>query len=99
MAMLDWNHDGKKDWKDNYIEYQMYKNMTNKKNESNYSSSSGEGMSTFGAILSMIAGLLMQSIIYTAFEIDVADVPVIVIAVLWVVFSVLAAIVVDKIGL
>ena len=28
MALHDWNHDGKKDWQDNFIEYQIYKDCT-----------------------------------------------------------------------
>lgn len=48
MAFYDWNHDGKKDWQDNYIEYQIYKNSTGQKNNSSYTPSNG--ISTFGAI-------------------------------------------------
>lgn len=59
MAIHDWNHDGKKDWQDNYIEYQMYKSSTGKDNEPSYTHSRGSGMSTFGAIISVIAGLFL----------------------------------------
>lgn len=31
MAMHDWNHDGKKDMVDNFIEYQIYKDVTGQK--------------------------------------------------------------------
>ena len=31
MAINDWNHDGKKDMVDNYIEYQIYKDVTRQK--------------------------------------------------------------------
>ena len=34
MAFYDWNHDGKKDWRDNYIEYNIYKRSTGKDNQS-----------------------------------------------------------------
>lgn len=54
MAFYDWNHDGKKDWQDNYIEYQIYKNSTGQKN--NYSYTPSNGISTFGAILSVVGG-------------------------------------------
>lgn len=30
MALHDWNHDGKKDMVDNYMEYQIYKETTGK---------------------------------------------------------------------
>ncbi len=56
-------------------------------------------MSTFGAIVSVIAGLFMQAALYVALGIDVENVPVLVIIILWAVFSTIAAVVVDKIGL
>ena len=99
MAMHDWNHDGKKDMVDNFIEYQIYKDVTGQKDEPSYTSSRGNGMSTFGAIISVIAGLFLQSALYVTLGIDVDDVPVLVIIILWAVVSTIAAIVVDKIGL
>lgn len=56
-------------------------------------------MSTFGANVSVIAGLFLQSALYVTLEIDVDDVPVLVTIILWVVFSSLVAVVIDKIGL
>ena len=99
MAMYDWNHNGKNDMADNFIEYQIYKDVTGQKGESSYTPSRGNGMSTFGAIISVIAGLFLQAAVYVALGIDVDDVPVLVIIILWVIFSTLAAVVVDKIGL
>lgn len=99
MAMYDWNHNGKNDMADKLIEYQIYKDVTGQKGESSYTPSRGNGMSTFGAIISVIAGLLLQAAVYVALGIDVDDVPVLVIIILWVVFSTIAAVVVDKIGL
>ncbi|MCI6497506.1 MAG: hypothetical protein MSA21_01170 [Lachnospiraceae bacterium] len=99
MAMYDWNHNGKKDMSDNYIEYQIYKDMTGRNDEPSYSPSRGNGMSTFGAIISVIAGLVLQATLYMGLGIEVDDVPVFVIIILWVVFSAIAAVAVDKIGL
>ena len=99
MATHDWNNDGKNDMIDNYIEYQIYKDVTGQNDEPSYTPSRGNGMSTFGAIISVIAGLVLQAALYTGLEIDVDDVPVLVIIILWVVFSAIAAVVVDKIGL
>lgn len=99
MAMHDWNHDGKKDMVDNFIEYQIYKDVTGQKDETSYTPSRGNGMSTFGAIVSVIAGLFLQSALYVTLGIDVEDVPVLIIIILWAVFSAIAAVVVDKIGL
>ena len=56
-------------------------------------------MSTFGAIISVIAGLVLQAVLYTVLGIEVDDVPVLIIIILWVVFSAIAAVVVDRIGL
>ena len=99
MATHDWNHDGRNDMMDNYIEYQIYKDVTGQNDEPSYTPSRGNGMSTFGAIISVIAGLVLQAALYVALGIDVENVPVLVIIILWVVFSTLAAVVVDKIGL
>ena len=99
MAMYDWNHNGKNDMADNFIEYQIYKDVTGQKGESSYTPSRGNGMSTFGAIISVIAGLFLQAAVYVALGIDVDDVPVLVIIILWAVFSTIAAVLVDKIGL
>ena len=99
MATHDWNNDGKNDMIDNYIEYQIYKDVTGQNDEPSYTPSRGNGMSTFGAIISVIAGLVVQAVLYTVLGIDVDDVPVFVIIILWVVFSAIAAVVVDKIGL
>lgn len=99
MAMHDWNHDGKKDMVDNFIEYQIYKDVTGQKNEPSYRPSRGNGMSTFGAIVSVIAGLFIQATLYVALGIDVENVPVLVIVILWAVFSTITADVVDKISL
>ena len=98
MATHDWNHDGRNDMMDNYIEYQIYKDVTGQNDEPSYTPSRGNGMSTFGAIISVIAGLVLQAVLYTVLGIDVDDVPVRIIIILWVVFSAIAAVVVDKIG-
>ena len=71
---------------DNYIEYQVFKESTNK-NETTSSNSSGKGMSTFGAIISVIAGLFIQRALYGALDIEVEDVLIMVIVGLWIFFS------------
>lgn len=86
MAFYDWNRDGKKDWQDNYIEYQIYKNSTEQKNNSSYTSSNG--ISTFGAILSMVGGLFLGCLILALFVgNDVENVPVIITIILWIICS------------
>ena len=39
MAFFDWKHNGKKDWQDDYIEYNIYKECTKDDDSNNYSSS------------------------------------------------------------
>ncbi len=36
MAFFDWNGDGKKDWKDNLIEYQIYEDVTSDSDDDDY---------------------------------------------------------------
>ena len=95
MAFYDWNGNGKKDFADDFIEYHIYKESTS--NNKHVSHSSGNGISNFGAILSVIGGLVLQAIFYMIFGIEVENVPVFVIIVLWVVFSILCAAVIEKI--
>ena len=100
MAMFDWNGNGNNnDVADNFIEYQIYQEISGENEQSSYTPSRGNGMSTFGAVVSVIAGLVLQSALYVTLGIDVDDVPVIIILILWVVFSTIAAMVVDKIGI
>ena len=99
MAMYDWNHNGKSDITDNYIEYQVYKNVTEGDHEPVHTPSRSKGMSTFGAILCVIGGLILQALFYTLLDIEVDNVPALVILILWVVFSGVVAVVVDKMGL
>lgn len=82
MATHDWNHDGKNDLMDNYIEYQIYKDVTGQNDEPSYTPSRGNEMPTFEAVISVIAGLDLQAVLYTGPGIDVDDVSVLVIIVL-----------------
>lgn len=60
MAFYDWDHDGKKDSSDDFIEYQIYRESTN---NNNYTPSSGGGISTFGAIVATVGGLFLAAAI------------------------------------
>lgn len=81
MAFVVWNHDGKNDWQDNYIEYQIYKDVTEKKGSS-YTPS--KGISTFGAILSTVGGLFLAALVvsFLAGE-NTENVSVIITIILW----------------
>lgn len=54
MAMYDWNHNGKNDMQDDYLEYMIYKDCTNDNNSntnhSSYNSDSAFGMNVFVVI-------------------------------------------------
>lgn len=98
MAFYDWNHDGKKDWQDNYIEYQIYKNSTEQKNNSSYTPSNG--ISTFGAILSTVGGLFLGCLILALFVGDnVENVPVIITIILWIICSSVLAVFCENHGI
>ncbi len=99
MAMFDWNQNGKNDMADNFIEYQIYKDVTGQKDDSSYTPRSGGGISTFGAIVSSLSGLVGQALIYTLLDIDVENVPVIVMIILWIVISTVVAVVAETVGL
>ena len=98
MAFNDWNHDGRKDWQDNYIEYQIYRDVTGNKNNSSYTSRNG--ISTFGAILSTIGGLFLGAWIVALFAGDnVENVPVIITIILWLICSSVLAVFFDNNGI
>ena len=97
MAFNDWNHDGRKDWQDNYIEYQIYRDVTGNKNNSSYTPRNG--ISTFGAILSTIGGLFLGAGIVALFAGDnVEKVPVIITIILWLICSSVLAVFFDNNG-
>lgn len=108
MALFDWNRDGKKDWQDDYIEYQVYKDMTdqNKQSEQKLPSGSGggsggEGMSSFGALVSTVGGLLLFAAMFILLGGDAEDMenmPVFLIIVLWALGSGGVAYFVGKLG-
>ena len=65
MAFFDWNNDGKKDWQDDYIEYNIYKECTkddniNNNSSNNYSNNSGCGVWGWISIILIVLGLLSK---------------------------------------
>lgn len=99
MAMYDWNHDGKKDGIDDYLEYQIiHKDHASGSNRASHNAKS-TGISTFGAVFSVVSGFVLAALLYTVCDIDVKDVPVVITILLWVVFLALMAEFAEKIGL
>lgn len=80
MAFHDWNHDGKKDFTDDFMEYQIYNQSTN---NSNYTPRSG-GISTFGAIVATIGGLFLAALIVALLG-GGEDTPVLITIILWII--------------
>ena len=101
MAIHDWNNNGdKNDMTDNFIEYQIFQDISKEEKKStSYTEYTSNGISTGGAIVSVVMGLVLQSVIYVSMGIDVDDVPLLVIIVLWGIFSFFTAIVLEKLGL
>lgn len=95
MAFYDWNHDGKKDFVDDYIEYNSYKSWKEQHEKSSHTSGGSGEMSGFGTFLCVISGLVWQALLYTALDIEVENVPVFVMIVLWVLFSAITAVVAE----
>lgn len=94
MAFHDWNHDGKKDFTDDFIEYQIYKQS---KGNSSYTPRSGGGISTFGAIIATIGGLFLAAAIVALLG-GGEDTPVLITIILWIVFGMGLSVWFDKVG-
>lgn len=73
MAINDWNGDGKKDLLDDLIEYDGYKRFTstddNNTSQKHTSYNSG-GISTFGAIVITVLGMLVSGAICKSLNIE-----------------------------
>jgi len=67
MAFFDWNHDGKNDAIDDFIEYNVYKESS-KNNSSQHHI--GNGMSNFGAIAATIASIFIAAGIVGLFNLE-----------------------------
>lgn len=92
MPMNDWNHDGKKDGFDNFIEYQIYEDTTKNStdtsdNHAKRCNSSQQSMSALGVILCIFSGLFWQALLFTLINIDIDKLSSILIIILWIVFS------------
>ena len=94
MAFRDWNHDGKKDFTDDFIECQIYKHS---KDNSNYTPRSGSGISTFGAIVATIGGLFLAAAIVALLG-GGEDTPVLITIILWIVCGTGLSLWFDKAG-
>lgn len=94
MPFYDWNHDGKKDLKDDFIEYQIYKKSTN---NNKHTSHTGGGISTFGAIVATIGGLFLAAVIVALFG-GGENTPVIITIILWIICGSVLSVWFDNVG-
>ena len=83
MAFYDWNHDGKKDVTDDFLEYQIYNESTS---NTNYSGNGGRGISNFGAGVATVGGLFLGAGVLALFG-GGEDTPVILTIIMWIICS------------
>lgn len=94
MAFYDWNGDGKKDFSDDYIEYQIYKKSTS---NNSYVPRGRTGISTFGAIVATIGGLFFAAGIIALFG-GGENTPVLLTVILWILCGAGLSVWFDNIG-
>lgn len=58
MAFYDWNNDGKKDWQDDFVEYNIYKESVEKKKNTTTFRNNNGNISNFGAVVIAVAIIL-----------------------------------------
>ena len=93
MALYDWNHNGKNDIADDFIEYQIIHDKDNKRNQS-YTYK--KGISTIGAIVATVGGLFLGCGVNALLFGE--NGPVFLSVILWIVFSALLGAWFDEIG-
>ena len=88
MAFYDWNKDGKKDVRDDFIEYNIYKQSTQNNSTNNYNS--GGGMSNFGAGCATVASIFIAAGILSVFNLEGAALVIVFIIVVSIVAAIIA---------
>lgn len=104
MALHDWNNDGKRDFRDDFIQYKIYNDSmkssnnddSNKIHHSNNIKKSG--ISSLGSILSIVLGLIFTAVLFTVLDVDIDNVPVLVICFIWLINSSIVAFLATIIG-
>lgn len=66
MAIFDWNHNGKNDLQDDFLEFQIYQDYLKKRKEGGYSSAGSTGCGT--AIITVIVIIVILGIIALGME-------------------------------
>ncbi len=105
MALRDWNNDGKKDFMDDFIEYKIYEESTkshnnNDSNKINYSKNINKNqVSSFASILSIVLGLVFTALIFTVFDVNIDNVPALVICLIWLINTSIIAFIATIIGI
>ena len=105
MVLHDWNNDGKKDFKDDFIEYKIYEesmksNDNDGRQKINYSKTRNKSqISSFGSILSIVLGLVFTAILFTILDVNIDNVPVLVICFIWLINTSIIAFIATIIGI
>lgn len=99
MALHDWNNDGKKDIKDDFIEYTIYNDITKDSKNNHPKAPTKKGISTFGAVLSTILGLVLIAFVFTIFDVNIDNVPTFLIIIFWIINSSILSVICDIFGI
>ncbi len=105
MALHDWNNDGKKDFMDDFIEYKIYEesmknNNNDDSNKIHYSKNVKKSeVSSFAAILSVVLGLVFTAVLFTIFDVNIDNVPALVICFIWLINTSIIAFIAAIIGI
>ena len=93
MAMHDWNHNGKNDLFDNFVDYSIYNETMNE--DKKLSSSSGNSSSGSG-ILAAVIGFFLVAVFFTMLGADVGDMPGILTLFMWGFFGFVVKLIMDS---
>ena len=99
MALHDWNKEGKKAFKDDFFAYSIYNNITKDSNNNYPKAPIKKGISTFGAILSTILGLVLIAVVFTIFDVNIDNVPTFLIIIFWIINSSVLSVICEILGI
>lgn len=97
MAFYDWDHNGKKDIVDDFIEFQIIKHSMDNHSNNKHMQASGGGISTFGALVATIGGLFLAATILALLG-GGENTPAFITIILWIVCGTGLSIWFDNIG-
>lgn len=99
MKTRDWNHNGKEDFQDRMIQYQIYQEIMDEKPKKAYTPKVGKGITNFGMLVATIGGLVLATFLLVILGVDTEQVSPVIIVVMWTMCSSVLAFVAELIGL